>query len=168
MVTCPPSTSVLTSDCDSVASLLSAFSICAWIVASSGGGAFASPPAGDSLAAAPGVPAAVGETEAFGEGDARDKGPSGIVCCASKVEVIGSYGRLVRKSAAKVPRAAATITLMATTPSRRRGAGARYDFGRGRLWPPVLITTRFLAGRSMLTATTYQLTSENCKSVSLA
>lgn len=141
MVTRPPSTMVLTSRFASAGSDREARSIWVWMVASS---TAAVSPAGSGGSEGR-VDVAVGVGD--GVGDCTASGPEGTVCCASKVESIGSYGRLVTKRARNVASAAAPMTLSATTPSRdpvrRPGRPELRDCRE------VEMTTRFLSCRCM-------------------
>src|SRR5574341_499471 len=99
------------------------------MAASSGGAEAVSPAASTGADGVGCVAAAVGLGEAVGDACSATP-PAGTVDCGLNVELIGSYGRLVRNNARKVASAAAAMTLSATTPSRERG-GARS--GRARL-----------------------------------
>lgn len=75
----------------------------------------------------------------------------GTSCCGATVELIGSYGRLVKNKAMNVASAAAAITLTATNPSRDAGAEDRAGRRAPREGRPrgVSITIRFLDRRSI-------------------
>lgn len=90
MVTLPFSTKVLTSTPDSAGSEFKAFSMFAWIVASSSGAVDVSPPpiAGDDSGV--NFVCGVGDTLGEGFGDGVKLGPTGTTCSGATLAFIGS------------------------------------------------------------------------------
>src|SRR5919201_3354683 len=80
------------------------------MVASSGAGCAVSPLA-SGLDVGLRVDSGLGVGDIFGDGITTDAW--GIVCCGARVELIGSFGRLVKNNAMNVARVAAPIMLIA-------------------------------------------------------
>ena len=125
IVTLPFSTRVLTSSFDRVGSAASVESICDWIEESSGGTLDVSPAGTAGVGSIDGLVCGVAEVLGEGFGEGVNPEPAGTVCCGASDAVVGSYGRLVMKSATNVARAAAMITLIPIHNSSLRDGGRR-------------------------------------------